>query len=324
MYNTVILGGTFDRFHVGHEAFLDKAFKSAKKVLIGLTTSNMLKKIVFQNSIWPFERRKKLVEEFTKKYGKDFLIFPIEDIFGPSIEREDLDAIVATEETRHTCERINHIRKRKGLKPLGIINVPYVYSDDCRIISSSRIRKKEIDRQGNVLVDYLVTEKLKEELRIPASKIFEGDNTTVTKDIIDYIQEEAFESVICVGDEVSRDLLDNGFKPKNIIVDGKVIRKPIDYLDEILKPYSRKFKLSNPAGTISRHAWRIIRDALKIENAVLVKGEEDLLVIPTLLLAKNNTAIVYGQPGRGKVIVKVDDEKKEIWRKRLAEFETTC
>jgi pantetheine-phosphate adenylyltransferase len=324
MYNTVILGGTFDRFHVGHEAFLDKAFKSAKKVLIGLTTSNMLKKIVFQNSIWPFERRKKLVEEFTKKYGKDFLIFPIEDIFGPSIEREDLDAIVATEETRHTCERINHIRKRKGLKPLGIINVPYVYSDDCRIISSSRIRKKEIDRQGNVLVDYLVTEKLKEELRIPASKIFEGDNTTVTKDIIDYIQEEAFESVICVGDEVSRDLLDNEFKPKNIIVDGKVIRKPIDYLDEILKPYSRKFKLSNPAGTISRHAWRIIRDALKIENAVLVKGEEDLLVIPTLLLAKNNTAIVYGQPGRGKVIVKVDDEKKEIWRKRLAEFETTC
>jgi len=61
---------------------------------------------------------------------------------------------------------------------------------------------------------------------------------------------------------------------------------------------------------------------LEKESAILVKGEEDLLVIPTLLLAKNNTAIVYGQPGRGKVIVVVDEDKKEIWRKRLAEFET--
>jgi pantetheine-phosphate adenylyltransferase len=321
-YDTVILGGTFDKFHVGHEAFLDKAFKSAKKVLIGITTPHMLKKIVFQNSIQSYERRKKTVEEFAKKYGKKFEIFPIEDIFGPSTELKDLDAIIATEETNHTCERINSIRKRKGLKPLKIIHVPYVYSDDCRIISSSRIRKREIDRQGRVLVDYLITEKLKEELRTPASKIFEGDNATVTTDLIDYVQEESFESVICVGDEASHDLLNNGFKPKNIIVDGKVIRKSIDYLDEILKPYSKKFKLSNRAGTISRHAWRIIRDALKTESAVIVKGEEDLLVIPTLLLAKNKTAIIYGQPGRGKVVVRVDDEKKETWRKRLANFET--
>ena len=322
MYNTVILGGTFDRFHVGHEAFLDKAFKSAKKVLIGLTTSDMLKKIVFQNSIWPYERRKKTIEEFAKKYGKEFLIFPIEDIFGPSIDREDLDAIIATDETRHTCERINHMRKRKELKPLEIIFVPYVYSEDCRIISSSRIRNEEIDRQGKVLVDYLITKRLKEELRTPASKIFEGDNVTVTKDVIDYVKEEKFDSVICIGDEVSRDFLDNGFKPKNIIVDGKVMRKSIDYLDKILKPYAKKFNLKNPTGMISKYAWETVRDALKKESAVVVKGEEDLLVIPTLLLAKNNTAIIYGQPGRGKVVVRVDDEKKEIWRKRLAEFET--
>ena len=323
MYNTVILGGTFDRFHVGHEAFLDKAFKSAKKVLIGLTTSDMLKKIVFQNSIWPYEKRKKTIEEFAKKYGKEFLIFPIEDIFGPSIEREDLDAIIATDETRHTCETINQIRKRKGLKSLEIIHVPYVYSEDCRKISSSRIRNGEIDRKGKVLIDYLITKRLKEELKTPASKIFEGDNATVTKDVIDYFKEEKIDSVICIGDEVSRDFLNNGFKPKNIIVDGKVMRKSIDYLDKILQPYAKKINLNNPAGMISKYAWGTVTDALKKESAVVVKGEEDLLVIPTLLLAKNNTAIIYGQPGRGKVVVRIDDEKKEIWRKRLAEFETT-
>jgi len=321
-YNSIIAGGTFDRFHVGHEAFLDKAFKSGKKIIIGLTTPSMLKKIVRQNSIWPFEERKKAVETFAKKYKKQFSIVPIEDIFGPSTEIEDLDAIVATEETKQTCERINQIRKRKDLKPLKIIHVPWVYSGDCRIISSSRIRKGEIDRKGRVLIDYSITERLREELRTPISKIFEGDNFTVTKDVISHIKEEDIEDVICVGDEVSRDLLDNNFKPKNIIVDGKVMRKPIDYLDKILEPYRNKLSLNNPAGKIAKEAWKIISQAFKKESAVVVEGEEDLLTIPAILLAKNNSVVIYGQPGRGKVVIRVDENRKEICRKRLAEFET--
>jgi len=322
-YKTIIIGGTFDRFHAGHEAFLDKAFKSTEKVIIGLTTPSMLKKIVRQNSIWLFEERKKAVEDFVKKYGKQFTIEPIEDIFGPSTEIEDLDAIVATDDTRHTCERINQIRKRKGLKELEIIHVSYVYSEDCRVISSSRIRKNEIDRQGQVLIDYSITESLKEDLRIPKSKIFEGDNPTVTKDMISYIKEKKFDRVVCVGDEVSHDLLQNGFKPRNIIVDGKVNRVPIDYLDEIVEHYSNKFPLINPPGTITKEVWKTLKDVLNQESAVIVKGEEDLLAIPIILLTEIKTAIIYGQPGRGKVIIEVDEERKEIWRKRLAEFNTT-
>ena len=321
-YDSIIIGGTFDRFHAGHEAFLDKSFKSGKKVIIGLTTPSMLKKIVRQNSIWPFEERKKAVEGFVKKFGKEFTIIPIEDIFGPSTEREDLDAIVATEETKQTCERINQIRKRKALKPLKIIQVPWVYSEDCRIISSSRIRKGEIDREGKVLIDYSITDRLREELKTPISNIFEGDNFTVTKDVISHIKEEDIEEVICVGDEVSRDLLDNEFKPKNIIVDGKVMRKPIDYLDRILEPYKNRLSLKNPAGKISKEAWKIISQTFKKESAVFVKGEEDLLTIPAILLAKNGSAVIYGQPGRGKVVIRVDEKRKEICRKRLAEFET--
>lgn len=321
-YKTIILGGTFDRFHIGHEAFLNKAFKSAEKIIIGLTTPSMLKKIVVQNSIWSFEERKRAVEDFVKRYGKEFTIEPIEDIFGPSTEMKDLDAILATDDTRHTCERINQIRKRKGLKTLEIIHVPYVYSEDCRVISSSRIRKNEIDRQGHISVDYSITESLREDLRVPKSKIFEGDNHTVTKDMVSYIQEKKFDRVVCVGDEVSRDLLQNGFKPRNVIVDGKVNRVPIDYLDEIVGHYSNKLSLTNNPGTIAKEVWKALKDALKQESAVIVKGEEDLLAIPTILLADVNTAIIYGQPGRGKVIIEVDEERKEIWRKRLADFNT--
>jgi len=323
-FKSVILGGTFDRFHKGHELFLDTAFRSGKKILIGLTTHSMLKKLIRKNSIWSYERRKKAVEEFIKKYKKEYTIFPIEDIFGPTIKIEDLDAIVATEGTKHTCERINLIRKRKGMKELKIIHVPWVYSEDGRIISSSRVRKGEIDREGRVLVDYLITDRLKEELRRPPKTILEGDNFNVTRDLISYIKKKKFDYVVCVGDEVSRDLLGHGFKPRNIIVDGKVERKPTDYLDKIIEPYSNKFYVKNPPGGISKESWRVISEALKKESAVIVDGEEDLLAIPTILLAKNNSVVIYGQPSRGKVIVRIEECKKQKWRKRLGEFKTIC
>jgi pantetheine-phosphate adenylyltransferase len=321
-YEKVILGGTFDRFHAGHEIFLDKAFNSAKKVLIGITTPDMLKKIILQDSIWPYERRMKDVEEFAKKYGKEFEIFPIEDVFGPSTKMEDLDAIVATEDTKHTCERINSIRKRNGLKSLGIIMVPFAYAEDCRSISSSRIRGGEIDRNGKILVDYSITDRLRGDLKKPRSMIFEGDNLTVTKDMISYIKEEGIENIICVGDEVSHDLLENDFKPRNIIVDGKVERKQTGYFNGMIRKYKDRFSLSNPLGIISKESWSVLKNALEKYSAVIVDGEEDLLVFPAALLAKNNTGIVYGQPGRGKVIVRVDEYKKEEVRKLLAGFDT--
>jgi pantetheine-phosphate adenylyltransferase len=322
VYKTIILGGTFDRLHAGHETFLNKAFKSAEKVIIGLTTPTVLKKIVRQDSIWPFGERKKVVEDFVKKYKKEFSIIPIDDIFGPSTEIENLDAIVATDETYYTCERINHIRERKGLKPLEIVHVPYAYSEDCRVISSSRIRKNEIDRQGRVLIDYSITESLREDLRVPKSKIFEGDNPTVTKDIISYLKEKKFDRVVCVGDEVSYDLLQNGFKPRNVIVDGKVNRVKVKYLDDIVKNYSNRFSVINKPGTIAKEVWKTLKDALNQESVIVVDGEEDLLAIPTVLIADVSTVIIYGQPGRGKVIIENNEERKEIWRKRLADFNT--
>jgi len=318
----VVAGGTFDRLHKGHEFFLYNAFKNGEKVFIGLTTPSMLKKLVRQDSIWPYDKREKVLEEFVKKYDKEFIIKPIKDIFGPTTERKDFDAIVATEETLPTCERINQIRKRKGFKRLKIILVPYVYSEDCRIISSSRIKRREIDREGNVLIDYSITDRLREELRTPINRIFEGDNFIVTKDVISHVKKRNIEQVICVGDEVSRDLLDNDFKPDNIIVDGKVERKSINYLDRILKPYKNRFSLNNPAGRISKEVWKIIGKAFKKESAVFIRGEEDLISIPAILLAKNNSVVIYGQPGRGKVVIRVDDKRKEMCRKRLSEFET--
>ena len=200
--------------------------------------------------------------------------------------------------------------------------VPFVYSEDRRIISSSRIRRGEIDRNGRILIDYKITERLREELKKPIGKIFEGDNTFATKNVISYIEKEGIDDIVCVGDQVSHDIIKSGYKPKNIIIDGRVMREPIDYEQTLLDLYSNKFTLNNPAGLISKEAWRVLSNALKKESAVFVEGEDDLLVFPATLHAEDNTAVIYGQPGRGKVLVKVDDDKKEELRKRLAEFET--
>jgi len=41
---------------------------------------------------------------------------------------------------------------------------------------------------------------------------------------------------------------------------------------------------------------------------IVVHGEEDLLVIPTVLFSPEDAVILYGQPNEGLVIVKVNQE----------------
>ncbi|MEM2167045.1 MAG: GTP-dependent dephospho-CoA kinase family protein [Candidatus Bathyarchaeia archaeon] len=115
--------------------------------------------------------------------------------------------------------------------------------------------------------------------------------------------------VISVGDIVSRNMLENGLKIDIFIVDNKSMRKPIEPL------YSKADKvlpLINPAGTIARDAWRVIGDAMNSDGLVeiLVDGEEDLLTIVAVLLAPENSLVIYGQPEEGIVVIKVDEGSK--------------
>ena len=46
-------------------------------------------------------------------------------------------------------------------------------------------------------------------------------------------------------------------------------------------------------------------------QTILVKGEEDLGVLPAILLSPLNTAIFYGQPQKGLVYIKVTETSKQ-------------
>lgn len=145
----VIIGGTFDIIHDGHRALLGKAFNLGQ-VYIGLVSDSMAietKKREVNN----FKERQKALEDFTKtEFGKNPEIFEINDIFGPTIEKE-FDYIIVSPETDANAEIINEKRKEIGKFPIEIIKIDYVLAEDGKPISSTRIINKEIDKQGKLI-----------------------------------------------------------------------------------------------------------------------------------------------------------------------------
>jgi pantetheine-phosphate adenylyltransferase len=148
----VCLGGTFHPFHKGHRELLRKAYQTAGpsgSVFIGITSSSMITK---DGSIPSFETRKETIERFLRqeKVLHQTTIRQLFNKYGPTIEG-DFDVIIVSPETKHTAEEINTKRKQLGRKPLKIIIVPFVLSADGKPISSTRIRRNEIDENGNLL-----------------------------------------------------------------------------------------------------------------------------------------------------------------------------
>jgi pantetheine-phosphate adenylyltransferase len=148
----VCIGGTFNILHKGHKLLIDKAFEVAGirgSVFIGITTGEILSG---KKDVKPMTEREKSIKKYLSKKGfiDRAIIEPIEDKYGPSVE-EEFDAIVVSPETINTAEDINKKRKELKKKPLKIIQIPFVLAENDVPISSSRIRKKEINEYGNIL-----------------------------------------------------------------------------------------------------------------------------------------------------------------------------
>ena len=148
----VCVGGTFNILHSGHKLLINKAFETAGtegSVFIGLTSRELTKN---KRNVKSLEERKKTLERYLSKRGflDRAVIKPITDKYGPSID-EEFDTIIVSPGTIKTAEEINYKRRKKGKKPLKIIQIPFVLAEDGVPISSSRIKNKEIDANGKIL-----------------------------------------------------------------------------------------------------------------------------------------------------------------------------
>ena len=146
-YNKVAVGGTFDKFHDGHKKLLSTAFEIGDVVEIGVTSDAFggLKGDIDSCKI----RMANLKSFFSDK--SNFVVVPLEDPYGTTIYDEDFEAIVVSEETEPTAVKINEIRSSKGMKPLDIVVVSFVLAYDGTPISSTRIRRGEINQSGKFI-----------------------------------------------------------------------------------------------------------------------------------------------------------------------------
>ncbi len=357
--NHIILGGTFDHFHKGHIAFLDFALKLADKLSIGIAKENLYKGKFLQSSIESYTVRKQSVSDYLKKRKaiQRVKLIPITDIYGTSLTDSSIEAIVVTKQTISGAEKINKQRKKENLRPLKIITAPFIRDETGQIISSERIRTGEINRSGHVYIKLfrniqklVLPKNLRETLRIPLGDVIKGDQSDIipaAKKAIILIKKMKPTMVIAVGDIIAISLLKIGYTPDISIIDLRSRRK--DMIHESMKIFSRvnsspstrsahsgssntnsqkNFISSfiNEPGTINRKAVDAIVLGLKeniqteTERLIIIKGEEDLLTLPAILLAPLGSVVCYGQWNLGVIVVTVTEEIKKNIEKICTRF----
>ena len=146
------MGGTFDILHLGHKALLQRALEVGDIVLIGLTTDARASKKRNKTQINPYNIRLANLQNLLKsmKSLDKFQIVPLENDWGPSVIDNDFEAIIVSDETKSTAQKINKIRSANGKTELEIVVVPMIGAQDGNRISSSRIRNKEINSEGKL------------------------------------------------------------------------------------------------------------------------------------------------------------------------------
>lgn len=149
-----VLGGTFDRLHIGHHALLATAFRVGSEVAVGVTTDRFLAEHPkpVSGRIQPYRvRRAALVRWLRQNYPERiWRVTPLENPFGRSVD-PGVGALVVSRDTERGGRAVNRERRRRGRPGVPLIVVPLVLADDLEPVSSRRVRAKEIAPDGRRL-----------------------------------------------------------------------------------------------------------------------------------------------------------------------------
>lgn len=162
VYPNVVIGGTFDRIHIGHKIFLTQAvLRTHKRLVIGVTTTAMTKNKVLPELILPIEERITLLREFLTDIDNtvQYDIVPIDDPFGPTASDPNLQMIVVSAETLRGGHKVNEVRATKQLCQLDIFSIDIVESNVDDGIHESKVSS------SNQRIDLLGTRWREPEVR---------------------------------------------------------------------------------------------------------------------------------------------------------------
>ncbi len=151
-FKVVALGGTFDYLHKGHRALLDEGFEIGDTLLIGVVSDALAHSLGKTPEQHYNERFMGVVKYITENHsGESFKLLQLEDHYGPLATDPSVEAVVVTPESFDRGMHANFVRTKSGLSTVHVILVPLVLAEDGVRISSTRIRNKEIDREGRLI-----------------------------------------------------------------------------------------------------------------------------------------------------------------------------
>ena len=157
-------------------------------------------------------------------------------------------------------------------------------------------------------------ENLREQLKTPLGDLIKEEDVSKEK-ILSKISSESI--VITVGDRTTEKMIHFGIIPQIQVIDGLEKRNQRNIpIDETIRT---DLTCKNPPGEITEESIQTIQNAFSCEHPVriIVKGEEDLLVIPVCIFAPENSVVMYGQPNEGLVLVHVTPEMQAKVQKIL-------
>jgi len=337
MLNHAVIAGTFDHLHKGHQKLLTTALKSAKAISCGLTSNNLTKNKSLSSLIQPSQTRLQALNHFFSDYPNSINIFPLTHPLRPAITSAKFDSIIASTTTQTTVNQINQLRLKNHLKPLKPIIIDLIKSSDNQSLSSTRIRQGQINRQGYAYHQVFPKKTLhlppihRQSLRRPFDTLLTGSQNHLgwaslkAKKILD--KYPPF-STIAVGDIAVTSLLNQKLHLNLAIVDLKTNRQPIfKNLSQLGLNSLSHLTAPNPPSTITPSLITSLNQSLdqslvfpQSTQTILVKGEEDLAVLPAILLSPLNTAIFYGQPNQGLVHIRVTESSKQKALNLLQKF----
>jgi uncharacterized protein (UPF0218 family) len=116
--------------------------------------------------------------------------------------------------------------------------------------------------------------------------------------------------VVSVGDSTTDRLLSFDITPDILVVDGLERRMKRNHGLHTKIAAAKELHCSNPPGSVSEEAFFVLYQAFKMPRPVkvIVDGEEDMLALPIISIAPQETFVLYGQPLEGMVIVNVNPE----------------
>jgi len=306
----------FDRFHLGHQILIERLRRMPNPVAAVTDGELIAGDLDLASIVQPIRTRVKKLEAYLADLGlsKTIRVQAISS-YGELLKIQGSTVFMMFEGP--CCQEIQSRALSLRKEQLGLNDrmeyVKPVLASDGGKVSSARIRRGEIDREGRRLKGTTEPPRRLEfstrpGLKIPKGEVYDSSEASPEKQVVQRVRKELPAKVISVGDVTTASILSQGYTPDVCVVDGTTKRGRFEGTFTAEKEYV----IYNPPAMIFPEAWSVMDTAINdtVHSLIMVEGEEDLLGFPAMLLAPKGSVLVYGQPDVGIVWSPVDDENK--------------